>query len=334
MESPGLKPRVLVSSYYDRNSVQPALDRLAAAAEVILCEEGRSLRADELLSRLEGVDAVIAAEERYTKNIFDNAPRLRMIARDGVGLDSIDLAEATRHNVIVTNAPVVHESVADLAMGLILTVVRRIAIGNAGMRSGKWVQRDRYLSRDVHGLCLGLLGFGAIGRAVAKRAAGFDMRVLACDPNPDQRVAEALGVELVDFETLLTEADVVSLHVPLTERTKGIIDEQAIGRMKKGAFLINTSRGQVLHEEALYQALREGALGGAGLDVLSVEPPPANHPLFELENVVVTPHVGSDTTGTFRRVYETAVSDICLFFSGKRPQHVVNPAVLERKTKP
>jgi phosphoglycerate dehydrogenase-like enzyme len=331
MESPMARPKVLVASFYNRLSVKPALDRLSEAADLVLCEEGRTLREEELLARLEGIDAVIAAEERYTARIFDRAPRLALIARDGVGLDSIDIAEATRRGVLVTNAPVVHESVADLAMGLILAVVRKIPVGNAGMRSGRWVERDLYLSRDVNGLCLGLVGFGAIGRAVARRAAGFDMRVLAHDPAPDRRIAESLGVALVSLDVLLSEADVVSLHVPLTGKTRDLIDPGALGRMKKGAFLINTSRGEIVDEAALYQALKAGRLGGAGLDVLSIEPPPAAHPLFELENVVLTPHVGSDTTGTFLKVYEAAVSDIRLFLSGKRPRHLVNPEALERR---
>jgi phosphoglycerate dehydrogenase-like enzyme len=331
MASPTTRPKVLVASFYNRAIVKPALDRLSEEADLVLCEEGRSLREDELLARLPGIDAVIAAEERYTKRIFDGAPGLKLIARDGVGLDSIDIAEATRHGVLVTNAPVVHESVADLAMGLILAVVRKIPVGNAGMRGGRWVERDLYLSRDVNGLCLGLVGFGAIGRAVAKRAAGFDMRVLAYDPAPDRRIAESLGVTLVALDVLFSQADVVSLHVPLTGKTRGLIDAAAIARMKKGAFLINTSRGEVVDEEALCQALKRGALEGAGLDVLSVEPPPAAHPLFGLENVVLTPHVGSDTTGTFLKVYETAVSDLCLFFGGKRPRYLVNPEALERR---
>jgi lactate dehydrogenase-like 2-hydroxyacid dehydrogenase len=323
-----VKPTVLVTSFYDRAVVRASLDRLSGIARVVLCDVERTLRREELLDRLAGVDAVIAAEERYDREVFERAPRLKMIARDGVGLDSIDLEAATAQGVIVTNAPVVHESVADLAMGLLLAVVRRIVIGDAGMRSGDWEQRARYLAPDVHGMCIGLLGFGAVGKAVARRAAAFGMRVMAYDVHPDKQAAETLGVELVEFDTLLAHADVLSLHVPLSEGTRGIIDARALGRMKRGAFLVNTSRGQVVREDDLFIALKNGSLGGAGLDVLCDEPPSAVHPLFELENVVVTPHVGSDTFGTFRRVFETAVSDLELFFGGARPGHIVNPAVL------
>jgi glyoxylate reductase len=325
-----MKPKVLVTSFYDRGVVRPSLDRLSEMAEVALCTVERTLREDELLDRLVDVDAVIAAEERYGSAIFERAPRLRMIARDGVGLDSIDLDAATAHGVVVTNAPVVHESVADLAMGLVLAVVRKIVVGNAGMRAGDWEQRARYLAPDVHGMCIGVLGFGAIGKAVSRRASGFSMKVIAYDVRPDRRAAEEMGVELVDFDTLLARADVLSIHVPLGEGTRDLIDERALERMKKGAFLVNTSRGQVVKEEALYQALKTGCIAGAGLDVLCEEPPSVHHPLFGLANVVVTPHVGSDTFGTFRRVFETAVSDIALFFKGKPPAHVVNPAVLQK----
>jgi glyoxylate reductase len=325
-----MKPTVLVTSFYDRRVVRSSLDKLAETADVILCDVARTLRKEELVAWLSGVDAVIAAEERYESMVLDEAPRLRMIARDGVGLDSIDLEAATARGVVVTNAPVVHESVADLAFGLLLAVARKIVTGNAGMRAGQWEQRERYLAPDVHGMCLGVVGFGAIGKAVARRAAGFSMRVIACDVRPDRRAAEELGVELVDLDTLLASADAISVHVPLSDQTRGLIDEKALGRMKPGAFLVNTSRGQVVREDALYRALKNGSLAGAGLDVLSDEPPSARHPLFELENVVVTPHVGSDTIGTFQRVFETAVSDIALFFGGKQPAHVVNPAVLRR----
>ena len=228
---------------------------------MINCDEGRSLRAEELIPRLQGVQAVIAAEERYTREVFERAPMLRIIARDGVGLDSIDLEEATRHNVVVTNAPVVHEAVADLAMGLILSVVRKISTGEKGMRSGKWAQRERYLSPDVSGACLGLVGFGAVGKALARRASGFAMRIIAYDTNPNLMAAESLGVRLVDLDTVLAEADVVSLHVPLLESTRKLINAERLARMKRGAFLINTSRGSVVDEAALTKRSPSAGLG-------------------------------------------------------------------------
>ncbi len=324
-----MRPRVLVTSYYNRDAVQPALRRLGKVAEITLSDVARSLRPEELRARLQGMDAVIAAEERYTKEILDGAAGLKVIARDGVGLDSIDLAEATNHGVVVVNAPVVHESVADLAMGLILAVVRKIIIGDKGMRTGRWQDRDRYLSRDVTGSCLGLLGFGAIGQAVARRARSFGMRILAYSRNPDRGVAAALGVNLVGFDTLLAESDVLSIHVPLTAETRGLIDERAFARMKLGAYLVNTSRGEVLREEALCEALREGRLAGAAMDVLAQEPPRESNPLLALDGVVLTPHVGSDTVDTFLKVYECVVADLLAFFEGRRPAHVVNPAVLD-----
>lgn len=327
-----MKKRVLVSSFYNREATAPALQRLAGQAEVVMGNDcGRSLTEDEMIRALQGIDAVIAAEEPYTASLFDGAPGLLMIARDGVGLNSIDIAEATRHGVVVSNAPVVHESVADLAMGLIIAAVRRIGIGDNGMRSGRWTDRDRYLCPDVCGKTLGLLGFGRIARAVAKRAAGFGMTVLAYDIAPDAAAAEALNVAMVPMDELLRRSDILSIHTALTAETRKIINGETIGKMKDGAYLINTSRGEAVDESALMEALRAGKIAGAGLDVVCGEPPSADNPLFGFDNVVFTPHIGSDTRDTFLKVYECVVDDILLLFSGQRPRNIVNPEALQHE---
>jgi D-3-phosphoglycerate dehydrogenase / 2-oxoglutarate reductase len=324
-----VKQRVLISSFYERRAVAAALRRLSAHAEMVVCDEGRTLADLELLAYLPGIDAVIAAEERYDEKTFEAAPDLAMIARDGVGLDSIDLDAATRHGVIVNTAPVVHESVADLTLGLIIAAVRKMRIGDAGVRSGAWNRRDRYLSPDVNGMTLGLLGFGNVGKAVARRAAAFDMTLLVADPYVDVAAVRDMGVEPVSFGALLSRADVISLHAPLTPETRNILNAKAIAQMKDGAFVVNTSRGGLIDEPALVEALASGKLSGAGLDVVRDEPPPADNPLFHLENVVLTPHVGSDTTGTFAKVFESAVTDILMLFSGEKPGHIVNPKAVK-----
>ena len=326
-----MKKTVLVTSFYNRQVVRLSLNQLSEQVEVILGQEERILTEDEILGRLDGIDAVIAAEEPYNERVFESAPQLAMIARDGVGLDSIDLAAATKYGVIVNNAPVVHESVADLAVGLMIAAVRKIRTGDEGVRAGHWTDRDRYLCPDVNGKTLGLLGLGKIGQAVAKRAKGFSMEVVAYDPYVDKKLAERLDVKLVDLDELFRKSDILSIHAPLTEDTRNIIGPETIAKMKDGAYLVNTSRGGLVDESALYQSLSSGKLSGAGLDVVCGDPPTIDKPLFELENVTFTPHVGSDTVGTFAKVFEMAVTDILLFFSGKSPQHIVNPKVLDHE---
>jgi phosphoglycerate dehydrogenase-like enzyme len=329
-----VRKRVLVTSFYNRAAIAPAIARLSCSVDVIMGNElGRSLTESEIMAVLPGMSAVIAAEEPYTCRVFDQAPELLMVARDGVGLDNIDLEAATRHGVVINNAPVVHPSVADLTFGLILAAVRKIVIGDQAMRNGRWTERDRFLSPDVHGKTLGLLGFGRIARAVARRASGFDMMVIAHDIDPDREAAERLGVRLVSCEDLLAAADILSVHLPLTPQTRGILSGDAISRMKDGVYLVNTSRGEVVDESALVQALRTGKIAGAGLDVVCHEPPQAGNPLFSLDNVVFTPHVGSDTCDTFLKVFESAVTDVLTLLAGDRPANIINPEVLNRRTR-
>jgi len=323
--------RVLVTSFYNRQAVAPALERLASRAEVVLCEEGRQLTEDELIDRLGGFDVVLATDETYSEPVSRAAPQLRMIALDGAGFDSVDLEAAMRHGVIVNNAPVNYDAVADLTFGLLIAAMRRIAIGDRGMREGRWSDRDAYLSQDVSGATLGILGFGRAGRTVARRAAGFGMTVLAHDPYVDSSLAGQLGVRLVSREELLGSCDILSIHLPLNAETRGMIDGAALARMKDGAFLVNTSRGTIIDESAMIAALESGKLAGAGLDVVCDEPPSADNPLFRFDNVVFTAHVGSDTYGTFLRIYESAVSDILLLFDSKRPRNVVNRGVFKHE---
>ena len=320
--------RVLVTSFYNRQAVAPAIERLRQGAEVVLCNEGRQLSEEQLIAHLPGVDAVIATDERYSERVFAAAPQLKMIALDGVGFDNVDLAAATRHGVIVNNAPVNYDSVADLAFGLMIATVRKILVGDRGMRSGRWGERDAYLTPDVNGAILGIIGLGRVGRAVARRAVGFDLTLLAYDPYVSPEAARPLGVQMVDLAELLSQADIITIHMPLNPETRGMINGAAFARMKRGAYLINTSRGAIVDEPALIAALASGHLAGAGLDVVCDEPPTPDNPLFRFDNVVLTAHVGSDTLGTFRKIFDSAVTDLLLFFDGQRPRNVVNPAVL------
>ena len=237
-----------------------------------------------------------------------------------------------RHELAVLGVRLVpHEAAADLTWGLILATVRKIVVADRGVREGQWADRDAYLSSGVHGKTLGIVGLGRVGRAVAHRASGFDMNVIAYDVVADPAVAAKLRVRLVEWDDLLGSADIISLHVPLTAQTSKMIDEQALSRMKDGAYLINVSRGEIVDQDALLAALSNGKLAGAGLDVLRQEPPAENDLLLQLENVVLTPHIGSDTVDTFAQVFETVVTDILLFFKGRRPRHVLNPEVFNHQ---
>jgi len=323
-----IKPNILVTSYYDTASTQRALDRLASIATVRRPVLSEFSSEDRFISALQGVQIAVVSGEVCDERVFKSLPHLRMIACDGVGVDHIDLPAATRHGVIVTNAPAVHDANGDFVMGMIIAMVRKMLIADEGVRSGKWHDRSRYVSRDVCGSTLGLLGFGRVAQAVARRARGFDMPILAYSPRASQTAARELGVTLVSFQELLTSADIFSIHVTLNDQTRGMIGEREIAQMKQGAYLVNSSRGAVISERALVNALKDGRLTGAALDVFADEPPPLDHPLLAMDNVVLSPHVGSDTFGTFARVFECLVDDVLLFLGGKIPRHVVNPDVL------
>lgn len=317
-----------MTSYYDRAATDPALARLEPEAEVIRLFPGRRVEREELMAHLPEADAVLISDEEIDGSVLREAPRLAMICADGVGVNSVDLAAATAAGVIVNNAPFVHDANGDFTLGVILALVRRIVAADKGTRAGGWNDRDRYLGTGLAGRTLGLLGFGRAARAVARRAAGFDCRLLAYCRNPDPEVARSLNVELAGFEALLERSDILSVHVNLTDETRGMIGAAQLARMKPGAYLVNTSRGAVIDEPAMVEALRQGALAGAALDVLAEEPPPPDHPFFAMDNVVVTPHIASDATEAFRAVFDGAVDDMLRLFRGECPAHVVNPDVL------
>lgn len=258
-------------------------------------------------------------------------PGLRVVAAVGVGYDNIDVKAATRHGVVVTNTPrVLDESVADFTWGLLLATARRIGEAERLVRSGGWsgFQLELLLGRDLAGATLGLVGFGGIGRAVARRAPGFRMRVLytARHRHPAAEEAEA-GAAFRSLEDLLRESDIVSLHVPLTPQTRHLIGAPQLALMKPDAILLNTSRGPVVDGAALAAALAAGRLGGAGVDVHEAEPA-VNPALLRSERVVLTPHIGSASTGARSAMCVTAVRNALAVVAGERPPNPVNPEVL------
>jgi phosphoglycerate dehydrogenase-like enzyme len=283
-----------------------------------------SLTAEQFADVLPGVDALIAGGEPVTADLMAVAPTLRVIARVGVGYDSVDLNAATARGIVVTITPGTnHDSVAEHAFALLLAVARRIAVNDALIRRGIW---NRAIVRPLRGQVLGLVGLGRIGRAMVPRALAFGMEVVACDPRLDPAFDAGHGVRRLPFPELLSIADVVSLHLPLTETTRALFDRQTFERMKPGALLINTARGGLVVEADLFEALRSGHLAGAGLDVTDPEPPLPDNPLLTLPNVVMAPHIGGVDSKSLADMAERAARCVVELREGGWPEEcLVNP---------
>jgi len=236
-------------------------------------------------------DALIIGAHMFYPEDMKRCPKLQIICKHGAGLDNIYLDDAKELGITVTNVPAMNaNAVADLAFGHILNVSRGISISNTRVHNGEW---KSYIGRDVYKKVLGLVGFGAIAKNVARRAYGFSMQVLAYDPFVTEVPHEFKDyIQLVDFDTVVKKSDIISIHVPLTDKTKNLFDKKTIYSLKKEAFLINTGRGGIINETDLYECMKVGHLGGAALDVVEVEPMTKNNPLLTLENLVVTPHIG------------------------------------------
>jgi D-3-phosphoglycerate dehydrogenase len=289
---------------------------------------------EPLMEESKDVDAiVIRALGRITAKIMDSAPRLKVVGRHGVGVDNIDVEAATRRGIPVVYTPEAKaEAVADHTIGLIIALAKNIVQGNCALKfKGNWNFRYEQHGIDVYGKTLGIIGLGRIGGRVAKRAKGFDMKVLVYDPYVNKDSASKVEVKLVDLGTLLASSDFVTVHVPLTEETRKLLGEREFNLMKPGAFLVNTSRGGVMEERAMIRALSTGRLAGAGLDVLEKEPPDPANPLFKFDNVVVTPHMASHTVESLRKMAIEVADGVVKVLKGETPTNVVNPEVLKAK---
>jgi len=290
---------------------------------------------DQLVEFVKDVDVIMVVYAKITKRIINSATKLKGIVRYGIGVDNIDLEAATAKGVVVANVPdYAIETVADHAWALILALVRRIVIADKYVRNrlyiGKWTNPPEYLRGiDLSGKVLGLVGVGRIGREVAKRAKGFGVKILGYDPYISSDVAKEFGIELVNLDTLLSESDIISIHCPLTKETYHLINEDKIRLMRKRPYIINTARGAIIDEKALYKALKEGWIAGAALDVFEIEPPPENNPLFELDNVVLTPHIAWYTEEALRRLEMSAVEEAIRILRGELPRNIVNREVLK-----
>ncbi len=283
------------------------------------------LSEDELVSIIPEYDALIVRSgTKVTKRVIEAAKNLKIIGRAGVGVDNIDIATATQRGVIVANAPGGNSvSTAEHTLALILAVARKIPQADKSVKEGKW-ERKKFVGMELRNKTIGVIGLGKVGYEVAKRARALEMNVIAYDPYISEERARQIGVKLVPLEDLIKESDIITVHVPKTKETENLIDEKAISMMKDGAYIINCARGGIVNEKALYEALKSGKLAGAALDVYEKEPPDPNNPLFKLENVVTTPHLGASTKEAQLSVGMTVANEIINLAKGLPVKNAVN----------
>ncbi len=297
-----------------------------AGCEIVDPPKRGPLPAEVLEPLLPGNDVVFASTDKFTAQVLGSAAakQLKLISRWGVGYDSIDVPAATANGVVVAYTPgLLNETVADCAFAQLLSMARRIHLGHLNMVQGEW---KPVWGHDVHGKTLGILGCGRIGQAMARRATGFNMRLLGHDiaPNPE---AEKLGVRFVSLDELLSQCDFLSIHAALTPENRGLIGEAQLRRMKPTSYIINAARGALLDEAALLKALHEKWIAGAALDTFITEPLPKDHPFRTAPNLLLTPHLASYARETGERVSITAAHAIVDLMNGRKPQFVVNPEV-------
>jgi glyoxylate reductase len=285
---------------------------------------------ETLLKKTSSVDGLLCTlADKIDGELFSRCPGLKVVSNYAVGFDNIDVNEATRRGVLVTNTPdVLTNATADLAFTLLLSSARRVVEASEFLRSGEWKtwSPNLLLGQEVSESVIGIVGMGKIGRAVARRAAGFSMKILFFNRSPRPDIERELGAKQVALEELLRESDFVSLHCPLNDETRGLIGERELRMMKKTSVLINSSRGPVVDQKALYRACSENWIWGAGLDVFDVEPVPLDEPLLSLKNVTTLPHLGSATVKAREGMARKAAENLLSALEGKRPADLVNPS--------
>ena len=285
----------------------------------------------ELKALLDGADGVLSLlSEQYTGEVLDAYPSIRVLSNFGVGFDNIDIDAATARGVAVCNTPgVLTAATAEIAWSLIMATARRVTEAIGFVKAGEWSSwgPTMMLGQPIVGQTIGIVGYGRIGQEVANMARGFGMRVLAWDRSPHTKPNE--GVEFVELDDLLGVADYVSIHVPLSPETTHLIDAEAFGKMKPNAILVNTARGPVVDQDDLVEALRNGTIWAAGLDVTTPEPLPMEHALHQLPNCVILPHIGSATITARNAMSSLAARNLIAVLNGEMPPHIVNPSVFE-----
>lgn len=325
--------------FVTRKTPGKALEKLTTSEhEVVISKFDRPLKEEELVENVKDADAILTLlTDRVDEALMDTAgPQLKIISNYAVGFDNVDMKAATDRGIVVTNTPSteVNEAVAEHTWALILSLARRIVEADEATKRGgyKGWEPGIFLGTGLLGKTLGIIGLGRIGSMVARRAKGYKMTVLYNKRNRDEKAEKELGVTYVELEELLAKSDFITLHVPLTEETRHMINKESLAKMKKRSYLVNTARGSVVNEKDLAEALRSGQLSGAALDVFDNEPD-INPELIGMENIVLTPHIASATFEAREKMGEQAVSAILDTFQGKKPENIVNKEVWEKRRK-
>lgn len=325
------KPRVAVT----RIIPEVGLDLLRQNADIVLWENELPPSPEELDALLDGAEgALTLLTDRIDGDVLDRHPNLKVVSNFAVGFDNVNVPDATARGVAVCNTPtVLNEATAEMAFTLMVAAGRRVMEGVDYVRAGKWKTWGPTLlmGQGLTGRTLGIVGFGRIGRMLAKMVAGFDMEILVYDVYQDPKAEEELGVRYVSLHELLTQSDFISLHVALTDETRHMIGAEQFAQMKPTAVLVNAARGPVVDTDALVDALKSGEIFAAGLDVTDPEPLPADHPLMSLPNCTVVPHIASGTVASRNAMAELAAGNVLDVLNGREPRAIVNPDVLRSR---
>jgi len=334
MDDGGLiKPKVVMT----RRILEPGPSIISQTCDLHVREERKPPTKQELIELAKDADGLLCLlSDRIDRDVYDACGKLRVVSTYSVGFDHIDVEEATKRGVYVCYTPgVLTQATADQAWTLLMAAARRLAEADRYVREGKWDigwAPDLLLGYDVYGATIGIVGIGRIGQAVAERAKGFNMKVLYYDTVRREDLERQMGIEYCDLESLLKRSDFVSLHIPRTKDTVGLINEDNLKKMKPTAVLVNTSRGGIVDEKALYKALTNGWIFAAGLDVFEKEPTPPDNPLLRLPNIVVAPHIASATHQARSKMAEVAAKNLVNVLEGKEPLFLVNQEV--KKVRP
>lgn len=308
------------------------MEKLKASGMRLMDLRGSGIQDPIFIKALKQADAILCGNDlQVNDDLLHKAPAVRAIAKLGVGLDTVDIEAASRRGVVVFHTPGANnQAVADHTFALILSLARKIRHCDQSLREKRW-EHTKIIGVEIWQKTIGIIGLGAIGRCVALRAGGFQMKIVACDPYWPAEFAAEQGIEQLSLEELLRVSDIITIHAPLTPENKELINARTLRLMKPGAFLINAARGGMVNEADLHQALKAGQIAGAGLDVFEAEPP-LDSPLLELENVVLTPHTAAFTHEAMNQMSMGVVEQLIDYYHGKKPVHTVNPQVFKAST--
>ena len=326
-----MKPKVFVTRLLPKE----AMDRIHSNCEATVWDGELPPPREVLLKNVVDVEGLLSLlTDKIDAELMDKAPKLKVVSNYAVGFDNVDIPEATKRGIIVGNTPgVLTDTTADFAFTLIMSAARRVAEGDRYVRAGKWKTWGPMLllGQDVYGSTLGIIGLGRIGAAVARRAKGFNMRTMYYDVIRQKQYEDELGIEYATLDKVLTESDFITIHTNLTPETHHLISTKQFEKMKRTCILVNTSRGPIVDNMALYEALRTGKILYAGLDVTEPEPLPANHPLLTLDNVIIAPHIASASVVTRTKMGLIAADNLIAGLKGQLGPAPVNPEVLKKR---